>query len=302
MKLISVNLDRYGTRPNMIMTRLGDRLNVVIEPYNPSEIARLFRDALFANRRVENTSCACGWSREITGTVDVVHGDLPYRLTLPGPSGVSPATAHPFSPSVAVLPADATDGLDAEMYDTFFSWDPESSRSSLSAIARLLHSRFGVALGSTGYCPASNSWQWNAFTDPRRDRLRQLTRQMEELTKAQISMATRATIQPTDNSIRLAELNGRLQRSSVDIERLNAKIRELVHQRDTLDRQIVDLEAQIQQRPRSSSPIVTPPAPERMALLYERLDEIDCQWQRWRLRPTRYSKPSTGDQKRIPAA
>ncbi len=79
-----------------------------------------------------------------------------------------------------------------------------------------------------------------------------------------------------------APLEGSLAVISEEVEQSNLRIRLANARRDLLDRQIIELERRNDRvTPHTPSTLQVAP-PEPLARLYERLDEIDCQWRSWR--------------------
>ncbi len=278
MKLSKVNIERLGSRQNLSLNGLSDRVTVVVDSQaDNNDLARFLSGTFFGINPVQvdrnhwATSEPAGW-------IEVDCGGHSYRISRPSLDPhqsllVTPLDSATRSPGLG-LPRE----IDQEMFENFFCWEPLQRRS-LSSMATLLRRKFDRHSQPDRLTSVAGVVDRPSVETRRRDELR---RRLAELTAAKDSLIRElvSTSRPSQTNCILVQ--EQLVDLSAQIEQCNARIRAANSRRDLLDQQIFEME----RRPNTSVPIApsapTPNLSDEVALLYGRLDEIDCQWRLWR--------------------
>ena len=278
MKLSKVNIERLGLRQNLFLNRLSDRLTVVVDAQaDANDIARFLSGTFFGinpaqvDRNYSATAEPAGW-------IEVNVGGQSYRVLRPALDPHQSLLTTPLDSATRSPGLGLPRNIDQETFETFFCWDSLRPRS-LSSMESLLLRKFDcetrpeVRVGTSGVVDRPS------IEPHRRNELR---RRHEEHPAAQVRLSRElaTTSQPSQTNCHLTQ--EQLVDLSAKIDQCNSRIRAANSRRDLLDQQIFELE----HLPNTTLPIA-PSAPqfvlaEEVTLLYERLDEIDCQWRLWR--------------------
>ncbi len=175
--------------------------------------------------------------------------------------------------------AQMTGAITPAMHDTLFNFSLRESTQKRHDLARLLHEKFSVAIGpeaADSTARIDHQPQIRQLTD----RLAQLHASAETLNQTRNRIAGEISLKQTDQA-RLIELNQQIDHVTFQLNQLNRS--QLESELATIDQQIQTLQLTID---RAATSYVTQaasqPASDSFKHLYQRLDEVDQQLERWR--------------------
>ena len=175
--------------------------------------------------------------------------------------------------------AQMTGSVSPALYDTLFNFSLRESSRLRHEIAQLLHDNFSVAIGPEAADSAAQVDHQPQILQLQND-LAQLRSSMDALHQTRIQVIDKISLKQSDHG-RSIELNQQIELVTHQLNQLNGA--NLQSQLKAIDQQIQNLQLTIDQAATSfvAQP-PTQPASDSFKHLYQRLDEVDQQIERWR--------------------
>ena len=172
-----------------------------------------------------------------------------------------------------------TGPLTAALHDALFNFSFRESAQQRHDLARLLNESFSVAIG-----PEAADSTAHVDHQPQIQRLQneltQLQASVQTLSHTRDRIATEISLKQSDQG-RLSELNQQIDQITFQLNQLNRP--QLETQLAAIDQQIHTLQSSIDHAATSYvAHAPTQPAPDSFNHLYQRLDEVEQQLERWR--------------------
>ncbi len=287
MKLTDLAIDGIGVCNNVNFSRLGSGLNLIYgeNGSGKSTIRRFIRGVLFGYQDPFWTNFL---NQHVSGQFAGSGGQLGAATSsgnflLSRPLQTTGALEVRGQDSQLAVSNPLIGGVSSETFDAFYNVDLQNRTDQAFRAASLLRTQHGVPTGLSRWATDAEYHAWKVQADARLSQLENLQR---ELSNANVE---RARLTRELEELR-ASFNTRAHALDVEIDKAVraitiriATIRGLRENLAAVTQQIAQIQAQIDESTASVKYVSTEPAQaNRLAPLYERLDEIDNQIGRWR--------------------
>ena len=293
MKLTGITIDGYRKLTNIRLLQISPSMNLVYgeKGTGKTRLADFISGILFGEgNRVDfaGRRCALNSNEPIEGRMDVTCGSQQYALVRDLNSG-NRLSARPASTVGSALNGASdlqtmiTGALDLELFNSFFNVSFDTRTADLNyppnrQLASSLHQRLGVPLGPEHCGETSVSDQQRQAANSLRLEIENVNRTIASLQlqsqqlNSQISAGASSTARASQLDQQIAEIERRIVALTAVPES---------HELTLIDSQIEQLQLQINSaQPTYIAPAV--PAVNASAAVYQQLDEIDTQLNRWR--------------------
>lgn len=288
MKLTNLAIDGIGVCNNVNFSRFGSGLNLIYgeNGSGKSTIRRFVRGVLFG---YDEPFWANILNQPGTGTFAGRGGQLGAvsslgSVTLTRPLQVaSVMEAHAQDTHQSVAPSNLVGSLTSDTYDAFYNVDLQNRTEQAFRAATQLRSALGVPFGISRWATQAEYQTWKAQADSRLSKMESLRRELASTESERASRALELQNLKQHYASRVQTLDTEIVNAAAAVQAQLDAIQSLNHSIETLEIQIADLQARINNVTTNVKYVANVPAqPDRLAVLYERLDEIDNQVGRWR--------------------
>ncbi|MDB4778326.1 DUF4332 domain-containing protein, partial [bacterium] len=174
-------------------------------------------------------------------------------------------------------------GVSPETFDAFYNVDLQNRTDQAYRAATLLRTQHGVPTGLSRWATDVEFHAWKAQADARQSQLEDFQRELSNANVERARLLRELEDLKTNFNNRAQALDVEIDKAVRAITIRIATIRGLRENLAAVTQKIAQIQAQIDQSTASVNYVSTAPAPtDRLAPLYERLDEIDNQIGRWR--------------------
>ena len=301
MKLIDIVIDGFQATKGVRLPQLADGLNV-ISSANQRHQASIpdFLSAIFFGPRATRSAVDHdgaltgppaswpreGWSPDIwpQGHLHVQSGGQAYQLARPivkngGELEISDLTGR----RQGYRTPDWLSRLDRSAYETFFHVCLDSHHLTQQHFVRQLAATFELDSRSTPFRDIAAFERWKLEADSRRQRLEAIQREQEPLLAERTRLQQELDRHRRESDGRLESLDAEIASLSREIEALQRHLNAQREHWDELQRHIQSLLRTIEENEQRVQHVpVVQTVVDQLAILYERLDEVDNQIRRWR--------------------
>lgn len=288
MKLTDLAIDGIGVCNNVNFSRLNSGLNLIYgeNGSGKSTIRQFIRGVLFGyqgpfwNNFLSQATTGKFSGRG--GQLNAVTAEGNFLLTRTLQPN-SPIQVQSLSGASVAPEAQLLGNVTADNFDAFYNVDLQNRIDQAFRAAAQLQTRLGVPTGQSRWTSTQEYQAWKVQADARATRLETVRRDLAAANAERARLSREIENVRTSYTTRVQTLDVEIENASQAASMRATTIRGHREQIEALNRQIAELQAQLSNAPTGVQYVASgQPQPDRLAPLYQRLDEIDNQIGRWR--------------------
>lgn len=288
MKLTDLAIDGIGVCNNVNFSRLGNGLNLIYgeNGSGKSTIRRYIRGVLFGyqasfwtnflNQHVSGQFVGRG------GQIGATNNSGNFILSRPLQSSASLEVRNRDNVQISTT-SNLVGSLSSDTYDAFYNVDLQNRTDQAYRAATVLQTQLGVPTGLSRWTTDTEYQNWKTQADERIRRMEALRLELANANSERARLLHELEDLKTNFNTQVGILDAEIDQVTRTISIQIATIRGIRENLEATNHKIAQLQSQIDNATSNVKYVSTPPThTDRLAALYERLDEIDNQIGRWR--------------------